>query len=158
MIYQVNKQARSSQTGFTLIELLIVIFIMALLLSLTAVSLNSARAKARDINRLSDVRQVQSALELYFFNKSAYPIAENITLGSENYKVFCDTAAGFQGTEEGCGMIYFKQLPIAIVPPTDSAYIYNSSDGKSYTITFTLEKETGSLSAGAHTATQEQIQ
>ncbi|MFA6551231.1 MAG: prepilin-type N-terminal cleavage/methylation domain-containing protein [Patescibacteria group bacterium] len=158
MIYQPNKQVKSSQAGFTLIELLIVIFIMALLLSLTAVSLNSARAKARDINRLSDVRQVQSALELYFFNKSAYPIADNITLGGESYKVFCDTIAGFQGTEEGCAAVYFKQLPVALTPPTDSAYIYNSLDGKSYTITFTLEKETGSLSAGAHTATQESIQ
>ncbi|MCK9578931.1 MAG: type II secretion system GspH family protein [Methanoregula sp.] len=159
MNYQPNQQKkRNFQAGFTLIELLVVIFIIGILITLAVASLADSRAKARDITRVSDVRQMQSALELYFYNKNSFPVANNITLGSENYNVFCDTEAGFQGTEDGCSAIYFKKLPLALTPPADNSYIYNSSDGKNYTIVFTLEKETGTLSAGEHTATPEGIQ
>jgi prepilin-type N-terminal cleavage/methylation domain-containing protein len=51
--------------GFTLIELLVVIAIIGLLASIVLVSLNTARQKARDSRRLTDIRQVALALELY---------------------------------------------------------------------------------------------
>ncbi|OHA17548.1 MAG: hypothetical protein A2836_03550 [Candidatus Taylorbacteria bacterium RIFCSPHIGHO2_01_FULL_45_63] len=53
-----------TQKGFTLIELLVVISIISLLTSIALASLNTARAKARDARRLSDLRQVQNALFL----------------------------------------------------------------------------------------------
>ena len=144
--------------GFTLIEMLVVIFILGVLLTLTVASLANSRATTRDIIRVSDVRQLQSALELYFYNKNAFPVAAEIVLGSADYGVFCDTASGFQGSEEGCSAVYFKKLPSAPLPPADNSYIYNSADGKNYTLTFTLEKETGTLAAGQRTATPEGIQ
>ena len=54
-----------NKKGFTLIELLVVIAIIGLLSTLAVVSLNGARSKARDAKRTSDLRAVQSALELY---------------------------------------------------------------------------------------------
>ncbi|MEK7067823.1 MAG: prepilin-type N-terminal cleavage/methylation domain-containing protein [Patescibacteria group bacterium] len=144
--------------GFTLIEVLVVIFILGILLTLTIASLANSRAATRDVIRLSDVRQAQSALELYFYNKNSFPAAANIVLGSGDYDVFCDTVAGFQGAEEGCSTIYFKKLPLAPTPPADNSYLYNSTDGKSYIITFTLEKGAGGLAAGQHTATAEGMQ
>ena len=62
-----------NEKGFTLIELLVVIAIIGLLASVVLLALNSARAKSRDAKRLADVRQIASALELYFNDKSAYP-------------------------------------------------------------------------------------
>jgi len=60
--------------GFTLIELLVVIAIIGILSSVVLASLNSARLKARDARRISDIKQIQTALELYAdSNGSLYP-------------------------------------------------------------------------------------
>lgn len=55
----------SRKKGFTLIELLIVVAIIGVLSAVVLVSLNSARAKGRDAKRMSDMRQMQNAIELY---------------------------------------------------------------------------------------------
>lgn len=59
--------------GFTLIELLVVIAIIGILSAVVLVSLNSARQKSRDARRLSDIRQIQTAMELYYNDNGAYP-------------------------------------------------------------------------------------
>ena len=59
--------------GFTLIELLVVIAIIGLLSSVVLASLSAAREGARDARRLSDMNQIQTALELYYNNNNAYP-------------------------------------------------------------------------------------
>ena len=59
--------------GFTLIELLVVIAIIGLLSTLSVVSLNSARGKARDATRKSDMNAVSTALELYNVEVGSYP-------------------------------------------------------------------------------------
>jgi len=64
-------------TGFTLIELLVVISIIGMLSSIVLASLNTARAKARDARRVSDLRQVQTALEFYYDKHGNYPPAPN---------------------------------------------------------------------------------
>jgi prepilin-type N-terminal cleavage/methylation domain-containing protein len=62
--------------GFTLIELLVVIAIIGILASVVLASMNSARKKARDARRLSDLKQLQSALELYSdAHGNVYPTA-----------------------------------------------------------------------------------
>ncbi len=59
--------------GFTLIELLVVIAIIGLLSSVVLASLNNARSKSRDARRLSDIKQLQVALELHFSDENEYP-------------------------------------------------------------------------------------
>lgn len=59
--------------GFTLIELLVVISIIGLLSSVVLTSLNSARGRARDARRISEIRQLQSALEVYYSKYNSYP-------------------------------------------------------------------------------------
>ncbi len=60
--------------GFTLIELLVVIAIIGLLSTLSVVSLNSARGKARDAARKSDLNAISTAMELYNVEMGTYPI------------------------------------------------------------------------------------
>lgn len=69
---------RKENRGFTLIELLVVIAIIGILSSVVLASLNTARQKSRDAKRISDVKQLQLALEFYFDANNGYPSAINI--------------------------------------------------------------------------------
>ncbi len=51
--------------GFTLVELLVVIAIVGLLATMMLVSLNATRIRSRDARRVSDLHQLQLALELF---------------------------------------------------------------------------------------------
>jgi len=53
-----------NKKGFTLIELLVVIAIIGMLAGIVLVSMGSARAKARDARRQSDLRQISLAMEM----------------------------------------------------------------------------------------------
>ncbi len=51
-----------NKEGFTLIELLVVVAIIGMLASLILASLNSARTKARDSRRLSDLKEIANLI------------------------------------------------------------------------------------------------
>jgi len=122
--------------GFTLIELLVVVAIIGLLATMSIVALNTARAKARDAKRVGDVKQIQTALELYYNDNSGYP-----------------------GTMASLTPAYMGQVPTAPTPfdspctTGNNAYTYASSVNTTYTLTYCLGAATGGLPAGAATAT-----
>lgn len=111
--------------GFTLVELLVVIAIIAILTQVVIANMNEARKKSRDAKRVSDIGQLQLALELYFDRCNAYPAALS-TLESS-------------GT---CGSTSFPSfIPAVPIPPLNSpspdcsgstcAYIYRALNGGS---------------------------
>lgn len=59
-----------NKKGFTLIELLVVIAVIGMLASIVLVSLGPARARARDARRVSDIRQISTAMELCYGDAS----------------------------------------------------------------------------------------
>lgn len=149
-----------SKQGFTLIELLVVISIIGILSTLAVVSLNDARAKARDAKRISDIKQTQTALELYLTDRNGYPVGNDLVLGAGAGATLSQTG-GFSATLSGT--TYMGKVPANPVPNgADYKYTSYTSSAKTavcsavpcawYEITFTLEGQTGGLAAGAHAA------
>ena len=112
------------RSAFTLIELLVVIAIIGILSTLAVVALQSARSKARDSKRVADVKQMQTALELYFNDNGSYPTSVTSTIATS-------------------GIVYMASVPAAPTPADgdcadeDNAYTY-SSDGSTYSISFCI--------------------
>jgi len=144
---------KKNQQGFTLIELLVVIAIIGLLLTLSILALNTARARARDAKRVADVKQIQTALEMYYNDVGSYPAAASVTPGV--------AIASTNGT-------FLAAVP---TPPTpfdtvtgscvgQPAYTYaiTGTPPSSYQISYCLGAQTGGVTAGAHTATPAGIQ
>ncbi len=121
--------------AFTLVELLVVIAIIGLLSTLSVVALNSARAKARDARRLSDIKQLRTALDMYYDSAGTYP--NSLTPGSP--------------------LSYGSMTFLTKVPgdPLSSQY-YNyaqTENGQNYTIDFTLETKSAGYEPGNYQAT-----
>ena len=118
MFLVLNKKSSYSLTAFTLIELLVVIAIIALLSTLSVVALNNARAKARDARRLSDIKQISTALELYYSSNGIYPDLPSPT--GTTITNLCLSELGITST---CGVdIYMKKIPSD--PLKDAHYFY----------------------------------
>lgn len=133
-----------NKRGFTLIELLVVIAIIGLLSTLAVVALGSARQRARDAQRLSDLKQVQTALELYYTDSNAYPVAgAAVTLGSGAYA--CLNASGWQAI--GCANPYMGKVPR---DPGSGTYQYTSANGTTYSISGRLEGTINNLSGNIY--------
>lgn len=94
---------RNAKRGFTLIELLVVIAIIGILSSVVLASLNSARQKSRDARRLSDVKQIQLALELYYDANGGYPSASSALAPTYIATVPTDPQSGAAYSYAGLG-------------------------------------------------------
>jgi prepilin-type N-terminal cleavage/methylation domain-containing protein len=154
--------------GFTLIELLVVIAIIGLLSTLAVVALNSARQKSRDAKRVADIKQIQTALELYFADQNSYPshgAGANLVLGGATSRALCGGAA--PGWVASCGSgdtVYMGLVPAASAPADGTCtaaqndFTYVLASATSYSIAFCLGGNVGELSAGVRTANPNGIQ
>lgn len=103
--------------GFTLIELLVVVAIIGVLATVVLSSLSAARSRARDAKRISELRQLQTTLEIYHLDHDAYP--SGATLGGCTWEESLNVLV-----DEG----YVSSLPLD--PQNNSPFCYNyTSDG-----------------------------
>jgi len=128
---QYNNEAM--KFGFTLIELLVVMVIIGLLAGLILPNYMSARERARDAQRKSDLEQIQKALELYKMDKNEYPVSSDpfVPPGSSCGKEWKDGST-----------IYMPKLPCD--PQSTGEYKYKYTRGAdkfTYTLDACLENK-----------------
>ncbi len=173
---QRNLNIYSSEHGFNLIELLVVISVIALIASAALLLINSSRTKSRDARRVSDVKQLSSALDLYYSNCNSYPIETDAPLGTAGQYTTLYTGTGSvlgpcgahngSSTQNGgfgtntTGTVLIRTINPPPSPgdgsctgTNDNTYLYNSS-GSSYTLRFCLGNATSGYPAGLNTITR----
>ncbi len=89
LLIKINSEF-SSNSGFTLIELMIVIAILAGLATMFMTTFPSAQKRGRDTKRRSDLKQYQTAMELYA-NKNGGYLVSGGTINPSG--TFCSDAA-----------------------------------------------------------------
>ncbi len=101
--------------GFTLTELLVVVAIIGILSSVVLTSLSGTRERAKDGRRISDIKQIQLALELYYDINSSYP------------------SGIYSGQLDGFLNVSYD--------PNGSEYVYSQlSSGQDYALSATLQQ------------------
>jgi len=137
---------KNKSFGFSLVELLVVISIIGVLSAVLYANYSAGSAQSRDAERQSDIRNVQSALELYRNEYGRYPAGCNAP----------ETWSGQSGTAYACpsGNQYIVGLAPEFIPslPTDpklnganSGYVYTTNDDGTvykFMVRGTVESET----------------
>ncbi len=133
---------KNKESAFTLLELLITIVIIGVLATLVVFFVQNTRKNSRDAKRVSDVKQIQTALELYFNNVGHYPeeVTSTISYGDSIYMNIYPTAPS--PADGDCS-------------EADNSYRYSSigDDNSSYEILFCLGSGLSGLSGGVKMAT-----
>ncbi|MBI5620691.1 prepilin-type N-terminal cleavage/methylation domain-containing protein [Candidatus Gottesmanbacteria bacterium] len=125
--------------GFTLMELLVVMAILGILITVGLTSYKSVQMKSRDSRRKSDMRQISSALELYFNDKGRYPADDGAGkiqgCGTGDNQV----CAWGSAMKDSNNTIYMVALPGDPVGARQYYYDSYGSQGKGYQLYARLE-------------------
>lgn len=154
------KEVSKPNSNTSLVVLVVVvasITMMGLLSTLAIVALNSARQKSRDSKRVADVKQIQTALELYYVDNDQYPLATApVVLGFDLSKSLC--TGGFKSACTFGLTTYMGILPAAADPydgdctAANNEYVYSATQGSYYSLKFCLGGPVGDINAGPRTA------
>lgn len=129
-----NNNNKLFKKGFTLIELLVVISLIGVLATLVVANMNSARERARDTVRKSDLRNIQTALRLYYNDNNGYPQSSSGNI------VGCGGDCVWGQAWVKSGVTYMNILPDD--PLSDQAYVYTGVvGGEDYTLKACLENK-----------------
>lgn len=119
--------------GFTLIELLIAMAILAILSTIGFGNFQTARVKARDAKRKTDLAAVAKALEAYVNDHRSYPLSD-----SNGQIVGCGAVA--TACSWGSSFTDGTSTYMAALPADVGGYTYRySSNGTAYTLYAYLE-------------------
>lgn len=131
--------------GFTLIELLVVIAIIGLLSSVVLASLNSARVKARDTRRISDLKQTQTALALCYDKTGSFAINGETKLSTPCYREQFNDSDFVTSWATQCSE-FMAKLPADPFAGTPYPYtIHTSSDDQHFALLAILESSPYSM-------------
>lgn len=114
--------------GFTLIELLVVVAIIGILAALLTANFITVQQRARDTQRKSDLRQIQSALEFYRADAGVYP----------DTSALYHCGPGYSLTSSDGLTTYMTTIPCSPLTKVPYVYAYNPSSD-AYTLIACLE-------------------
>ena len=133
-----NRKIVSTLLGFTLIELLVVISIIGILATLLLANYSATRERARDAQRKSDLRNIQTALRMFYNDFNRYPSSSSgqiVGCGTRG-----DTVCGWGKTFSAgsTNVVYMNILPKD--PQSNRSYNYVAAGGE-YTLSACLENK-----------------
>ncbi len=115
-----DRRTRNGEDGFTLVELLVVLAIIALVATLAAPQVLRYLGSARSDAAVAQIRNIESALELFYIDNLRYPTNE------EGLSVLSEATPDLQARWNGP---YLKNAG-TLKDPWGKAYIYNYADNK----------------------------
>ncbi len=131
----------NSYKGFTLVELLVVISLIGILATLFLANLNVARERGRDAQRKSDLKNIETALRIYYNDKGNYPCSNSTfqILGC-GIQSTCSsvTLCSWGGSFVSGSQTYMSVLSKDPLSPSRD-YRYAQTDGDSFTLKACLE-------------------
>lgn len=125
---------RDRRGALSLTELMVSASIIGMLASVGTTQLNEAVAAARDAQRAGNIRQVETALALYYDDAQTYPVADNA--GDEA------TTAGWLTLQAALEAEHpYPTMPAVPFDPlnTDGYQFKYWSDGQRFKITYATE-------------------
>lgn len=138
-----RRHHNSQKRAFSLFETVVMVIIIGLIVSLGILSVIAIRRKARNTQRVSDIKVIQSALELYRSENRFYPtqVEPGLALLSPDGQ-----------------RVYLKSVPTNPKPWNEencdeSDYVYKYLGPTSYQISFCLSDSVGDLKPGFLEAT-----
>ncbi len=116
--------------GFTIIELLVSVAIIALLTAIVMVSISTTKSKNRDTNRMSQLHEINNALNLYHTGNQRFPIYTGNITGTDAMSTVLENSGAI------------SEVPIDPLNSAPYIYTYTSADGTNFSMGFCLETDT----------------
>lgn len=124
--------------GFTALEGLIALAFFGLVITLGALSLNTARARARDAVRLSDVSNIRAGLGLIWQQKATYPTSPGGDIGLPGSSDVL-TLDGFVGGAQVKPPVLVQSIPLG---PSSGEHYWYKGGPNGYAVRFSTERDT----------------
>jgi len=151
------QRCQSKKQGFTLIELLVVVAIIAILVTIVTLLYSEAKARARDSQRMTEIRGIQNALAVYWDSRYYYPSnfvappgtainnsTDPLSVVLKNANVTQALPVDPRSGQQDTGVLY------------NYDYYYRSIDaqGNGYDLTYCLETDSAAGQMGCHTISE----
>lgn len=137
--------------AFTLIEILVVIAIIGILATISAVWYLNAQQKARDQHRISIANDIKQALELYYDKYKTYPVSNNCGVDIPGFTYKACSSNNISGgrwiTKDAKFAEFLDNEPVDPKPSSPAqfgkpgTFYYYQINGNAYMLIFALENK-----------------
>ncbi len=137
--------SKTNNKAFTLIELLVVIAIIGILTAIVMTNFATAKSKSRDAKRVSDIAQLQLAMELFFDRCNRYPVVNTLT----SMPLLTDSGGTCPSGVEFSDFI--SSIPTSPSPGSTYSYgVNNATTPTDYVLKAVLENNNSVLTDSIH--------